>query len=755
MNNLNDMQLLAAKTVDGPVLILAGAGSGKTTVLVNRIAYMIEHGIAPYSILAITFTNKAANELKLRIAKIVPDNSDDIWASTFHSMCVRILRRDIDKLGYDRSFVIYDTSDMKTVIKDAMKAYEIDTKMIPINSVIREISNAKNEMMEPEDFEKLYAADFRMSKISKIYTRYQETLRKNNALDFDDLIWYTVKLFQKSPDTLKFYQNKFKYIMVDEYQDTNNMQYMLISLLAMNHHNLCVVGDDDQSIYKFRGANIKNILDFEKQFPEAKVIRLEQNYRSTKTILDAANGIIANNKKRKGKNLWTAGDKGDAITVCETQNEHEEAKYIAKEIDRLVSEQNCNFSDFALLYRTNAQSRILEEMLLRQGLPYRVLAGLRFYDRKEIKDMISYLRIIVNPNDSVSLKRIINEPKRGIGASTIEKAELISIQEGSGLFDVICRAGQYTELSRAYAKLSDFTNTVFAMKNAAESLPLSDLCDKVLELSGYRAMLQAENSIESQTRIENIEELQSAINDYVNTAEEPTLQGFLEEVSLVSDIDNYDEEQSCVVLMTIHAAKGLEFETVFICGCEEGLFPGSSAIFEPEELEEERRLCYVAVTRAKKNLYMTYADSRMLFGQTKYSMPSRFLDEIPAECITRIGSKRRRTNDDFSASGDFSSSSFGYSYTDKPKTYTSETNAKKDFSAVSKSGLFDMFDVRKQTNQKAQTDFKPGDRVEHKKFGAGTVLNVIPLGNDSKIEIEFDSGDKRNLMALFANLIKL
>ncbi len=759
MSNLNSAQNLAVQTIEGPLLILAGAGSGKTTVLVNRIAYMIEEkGVAPYQILAITFTNKAAKEMKTRISAKM-EGGDEIWASTFHSLCVRILRRDCDRLGYERSFVIYDTQDTKTLLKECIKELNLDDKIFTPNILYSEISRAKDDMLEPSRFEEMYASDFRMSKIAAVYKLYQRKLQANNAMDFDDLIVNTIRLFEKNEDVLAYYHHRFKYIMVDEYQDTNNAQYRLIYLMAKKHRNLCVVGDDDQSIYKFRGANIRNILDFEKQFPDAKVIKLEQNYRSTKNILDAANAVIANNRKRKGKDLWTDGVLGDEICVYHADDERDEAYFVAKEIDRMVSEQNYSFKDFAILYRTNAQSRVMEDTLLRHGLPYRVLAGLRFYDRKEIKDAIAYLRVIVNPNDSVSLKRIINEPKRGIGDTSVAKAEWIAQRDGMGLFDVICEASAHADIARASAKFDVFTKMILSLRERKNTISVADFVETVLVESGYRAALIAENSIEAKSRLENLDELLSAVQEFEKTEHEtPGLEGFLEEISLVSDIDNYDEDQPTVTLMTIHAAKGLEFPVVYIIGAEEGLFPGMQSMLEEDELEEERRLCYVAITRAKQKLYITHAASRMIFGQTKYAPVSRFIGEIPSELTMCFEGRKTRERKRMAQTHtmdfipDYSHSGFGGGV----KTTATGSTAKAEisnFGGMSKAALFKSFDVR--ANDKAETDFVVGDTVEHKKFGRGKVLNVIPLGNDKKIEIQFDSGECKNLMALFANLKKV
>ncbi len=739
---LNSMQKKAVMHTEGPLLILAGAGSGKTTVLVNRIAYLLtQKNVRPYNILAITFTNKAANEMKSRVEEIFGEGAGDMWISTFHSMCVKILRRYITRIGYDSSFVIYDSADSQTVIKDCLKQYNLSDTNFKPRSVLAEISNAKDDLIDPQEFEKMYAGDFRMSKISKLYATYQNILKANNALDFDDIIVKTIQLFEENPDVLEYYQKKFHYIMVDEYQDTNNAQYRLVSLLSAARRNLCVVGDDDQSIYKFRGANIRNILDFEHEFPDAEVIKLEQNYRSTQTILNAANDVISNNRKRKGKRLWTGGAEGDKIYFYDAENEHDEGKFIAREIDRLVSERNRSFNDFVILYRTNAQSRVLEEMLLRQGIPYRVLAGLRFYDRKEIKDIIAYLRVIHNSSDSVSLRRIINEPKRGIGNTTLSHAQDIAESINSSMYDVICDANLYSELSRAAVKLKEFTAMIDTLRHAQKSMKLTDFVDFVLERTSYRQSLVLENSIEAQSRLENLDEFMSVVKEYEATAEEPSLADFLENVSLVADIDNYDEEQPTVVLMTIHSAKGLEFPIVFIAGMEEGLFPGTRSMLDMEEIEEERRLCYVAITRAKEILYITKAQMRMLFGQTSYPQVSRFVREIPQELIMEFGTKKRKAA---------ASSSFGHG-NGGGKIHT---KVSKEYDAMSKANLFSAFDVRKNTSA-ASIDYSAGDTVMHKKFGRGKVLSVTPLGNDSKVQVQFENGDVKNLMAMFANLKKV
>ncbi|WP_094548376.1 DNA helicase PcrA [Petroclostridium xylanilyticum] len=723
LEGLNNKQKEAVLCTEGPLLILAGAGSGKTRVLTYRIAYLIqEKKVAPWSILAITFTNKAAREMKERLERLVGEQVNDMWVSTFHSACVRILRRDIERLGYDRSFVIFDYADQQTVVKDCLKELRLNDDNFPPRSVLAEISKAKDELMDPKTFTAVYEGDFRMSKIAAIYTLYQKKLRQNNALDFDDIIMNTVMLFNENSDVLEYYQRKFQYILVDEYQDTNTSQYMLVSLLAQKHRNLCVVGDDDQSIYKFRGANIRNILDFEKEFKDATSIKLEQNYRSTKNILNAANHVIKNNYGRKGKNLWTQNETGDMIRLFGAENEHEEGLFIAQEIEKLRGQKGRKYSDFAVLYRMNAQSRVIEDMLLREAIPYRVLGGLRFYDRKEIKDLIAYLRVIQNPMDNISLKRIINEPKRGIGKTTIENAEEIANERETSIFATISNADSISALTRASAKLMDFVHLINSLRAEKDELTVTQLVNKVLEKTGYLEALEREETIEAQTRIENLKEFISIAMEFENNSEQKTLEAFLEEVSLVSDIDNYDEEQDAVVLMTLHSAKGLEFPVVFLCGMEEGIFPGYRSSMDESELEEERRLCYVGITRAQEQLYITHAFRRTLFGSTMYNRLSRFVEEIPGELLEG-----------------------------KPETEFKQSNTVTKTPTIPKSSILGNTLTKPE---KASLDFNVGDIVIHRKFGKGMVIGAQPIGNDVKLEIAFESIGTKNLMAAFANLTK-
>ncbi len=735
LTGLNDRQKEAVVTTDGQMLVLAGAGSGKTTVLVNRLAYILEtKNVRPSNILAITFTNKAAKEMRERIEAKIGPIAKDMWVATFHSACVRILRSCIERAGFDSSFIIYDTADSKTVIKDCMKELNLDDKVYPIRMLQGEISRAKDNLQDAESYEAAAMGDYRKTVVAGVYSLYQKKLKKNNALDFDDIVFLTVRILLENPDVLEKYREKFTYIMVDEYQDTNNAQYMLISLLTGGDGNICVVGDDDQSIYKFRGANIQNILNFEKEYPAARVIKLEQNYRSTSVILNAANTVIANNKGRKGKDLWTSKQGGDLINSYIAYNEHEEARFIAGEISRRVK-LGASFSEFAILYRTNAQSRVIEEMLLQFGVPYRVLAGLRFYDRKEIKDIIAYLRVINNASDDVSVKRIINEPKRGIGAASIEKAEAFAAEEGKNLFEIISFANEYPDLSRAAVKMIAFSELIKGLSKASNTMGLADFTIRVLNESGYMAMLELENSVESKTRIENLNEFVSAVSEYEKSAENPTLTDFLESVSLVSDIDAYDEDQDACVMMTVHSAKGLEFPVVFLTGLEDGLFPSLRSL-DADDIEEERRLCYVAITRAKQLLYITQASSRTIFGRTTPCMPSRFYKEIPDEFIKDVSPAPSRAR---GTAGNFLNSI--------------QSSIKKQNEPQRE--LFQMPQKQTKPAQSSSAGFNPGDRVSHPKFGEGTIVSVTPFERDALVEIDFASAGKKRLMAAYAKLKKI
>lgn len=734
LDKLNERQKEAVLATEGPVLVLAGAGSGKTTVLVNRIAYMIsEKHIRPWNILAITFTNKAAREMKDRIERLLGDTAKDMWIGTFHSVCVRILRSCIDLLGYSRDFVIYDTADTKTVMKECLRELDIDEKSFPVRNVLSIISNAKNDLMDAATFENVYKSDYRMSIIAKIYYRYQTKLKKNNAVDFDDIILNTVKILSENPDVLSKYQDKFRYILVDEYQDTNNSQYLLINLLAQANRNLCVVGDDDQSIYKFRGANIGNILNFEDDYSDVQKITLDQNYRSTQNILDAANSVISNNKGRMGKSLWTSNGDGNRVYVYTGTNEYDEARYIARQIKKHFDEQG-SFSDCAILYRTNAQSRVIEEMLMRESVPYKVLSGLRFYDRKEIKDIIAYLRVVYNPNDDVSLARIINEPKRKIGNATLEKARNIAREKETSLYDVISHADDYPEFKTAIKKLLSFSEIIQSLIKLKDTVTIEELTGRILNDTGYMPALVTEDTTESKTRIENLGEFISVITEFEKNEETGnTLGEFLENISLVSDIDGYDENEDSAVLMTIHSAKGLEFPIVFLSGLEEGLFPGMRSMESDDDIEEERRLCYVAITRAKEQLYITKTISRTIHGKTMPTTASRFFKEIPVEYLedkTTLQPKVAKVMQDL-----------GVRNAAAPKK---EVYMTKGFgSSVKSSGSTDY------------SKFKAGDTVEHRTFGRGEILKATPCGNDCILEIQFESIGFKRLMAAFAKVKKI
>ena len=730
---MNNMQQQAVFTTEGPLLILAGAGSGKTTVLVNRIAYILQSGLCnPWNILAITFTNKAAGELKDRICVAVPEGGADIWAATFHSTCARILRRYGDRIGYSSHFTVYGTDDQKRLIKDISKQLGIDDKRTPAKAVISEISKAKDKMQSPQDMLKQAEFDSRKVEIAKIYEIYQSRLKTSDAMDFDDLLCNAVELFEQCPDILEFYQRQFKYIMVDEYQDTNKVQYKFVSMLAQKHGNICVVGDDDQSIYKFRGATIENILSFENTFMGAKVIRLEQNYRSTSTILDAANGVISNNTIRKGKTLWTENPKGDKIELHTCDSERDEAMFVAKTIMDGVADGR-KYSDYAVLYRTNAQSNAIEQALSRSGIPHRIIGGHRFYEREEIRDMVAYLQVVNNPHDDVRLSRIINVPKRGIGARTVQVAAEIAAGLGESIYSVIKEADSYPQLSRAASKLKGFVSLVDGFLEAEESgdYTLAELYNLIIEHTNYENYLKLEKE-NPEVRIENIEELSSNIikfeEDY---GDEADLSNFLEEISLLSDIDNYDSESDSCVMMTLHSAKGLEFPVVFITGMEEGLFPSIASMMNPEEINEERRLAYVGITRAKQKLYLTKTKSRMLFGSTTFNKESRFVTEIPDELLEKTGESRMIQTPAGSAAsiGIGSKQKSGYSPA-KPSFY-------------------------QKPAIKSGTTYSVGDSVLHKVFGKGMIVSAEKMGNDTLLEIAFEKSGTKKLMANFCKMEKI
>ena len=765
--NLNPQQRLAALTTEGPLLLLAGAGSGKTTVLIQRIVNLLRYGrasdsdevpedateedlavleagsseearalcaldpVAPWRILAITFTNKAAGELKSRLEAALGAQANDVWAQTFHSACVRILRRDAERLGFTRSFTIYDTADSQSLVKRILKDFDLDEKMFPPRSVLSQISRAKDEMVSPEEMlsEAKKAFDVRRTRTAEVYREYQRRLREADAMDFDDLISHTVQLLQVHEDVREYYQRKFRYVLVDEYQDTNNLQYLLASLLAGGYENICVVGDDDQSIYKFRGATIRNILDFEKRYPGAKMIKLEQNYRSTAHILEAANAVIRNNTGRKGKELWTAAGDGARPVLCQAANENEEAQYVA---DRILDDfqRGVPWGEHAVLYRMNAQSNQLEYAFKRRGIPYRVYGGMKFFDRAEVKDMLAYLSVLENPADDLRLTRIINTPARGIGTASIEKASRLALEHGVPLFEVLRHANDYPDLQRSALRLRQFAVMIEELRTLAGSAPADELYDTLIERTGYVRALKEKDTPENAARIENVKELKSSIVTYMEDSGDATLHGFLDEVALYTDLDGLEEGADCVVMMTIHASKGLEFPTVFIVGMEEGIFPGIRAIGEPEELEEERRLCYVAMTRAKRRLHMTCAGQRMLFGRTSSNRVSRFLEEIPDEHLEQSVSRR------------------SYSAPVRDGGYPSAPRKPQQARPVRPI-------VTSATATAPPPAFHVGDEIVHSAFGTGVIAALTPMGGDHLVEITFEqAGTKRLMLKAAARLMK-
>ena len=792
--NLNPEQRKAAMATEGPLLLLAGAGSGKTTVLIHRIANLMKYGrgsdcdevpawvtpaeldfleeyvrhpdpyqkaeqerlcqvepAVPWSIIAITFTNKAAGELKERLERMLGPAAGDIWASTFHSACVRILRRDIDRLGFTSSFTIYDTADSERVIKDILKDFNLDEKTFSPRSVLGYISRAKDAMKLGADYlaECEKAGDFRLVKIAKVYAEYERRLKDANALDFDDIILDTVRLLQKFDDVREYYQRKFRYVLIDEYQDTNNLQYLLASTLAGGYENICVVGDDDQSIYRFRGATIENILSFESQYKGARVIRLEQNYRSTRNILEASNAVIRNNEGRKGKELWTEHDAGDKVHCYTAMNEHDEAQYVAAQILADYSAGR-KWKEHAVLYRMNAQSNQMEQAFKRNGIPYRIIGGIRFFDRAEVKDMLAYLCAVNNPGDDLRLSRIINNPPRGIGATTVERAQSIAQAEGRSLWDVVSHPKDWPELQKAAPKLGQFAELMGELRKLSGELPLPDFYEELVQRTGYAVMLEQKNTVEDRTRLENVHELLSSIQNYLENAEdEPTLSGFLDEIALYTDLDAHDPDEDCVVMMTMHSAKGLEFPVVFVVGVEEGIFPGIRAIGEAEEMEEERRLCYVAMTRAKEKLYMTCASQRMLFGRTNSNRPSRFLGEIPAEYVEKSGRLPYAERQEREA--------------ERPRPARQRRTYDRGFSlghesAAPASGAPapDWKSPAAGSAPKAAAPaFRAGDSVQHKAFGRGLITKVTPMGGDALVEIAFDTvGTKRLMLKSAAQYMK-
>lgn len=742
---LNEMQQLAVDTTEGPLLILAGAGSGKTTVLVNRVEHIISSRLAtPWQVLAITFTNKAAGELRERLVSAIGDEANDIWAYTFHSCCSRILRRFGERIGYTNHFTIYDTDDSRRVMKQCQKQLGIEDKLINHKSILAEISRAKDSLISPDEYKQTSQNDFRKSKIAECYEMYQKELKKSDAMDFDDIIFNTVKLLEENEDVRDLYQTQFKYVMVDEYQDTNHAQYVLTSLLADKYKNICVVGDDDQSIYRFRGATIENILSFENHYKGAKVIRLEENYRSTQNILDGANAVISHNKNRKGKTLFTRSGSGDKIVYKTVMSESEESQYIIDEIIKNV-DNGMKYSDHAILYRMNAQSRNLEVMLTKSGISHRIIGGHRFFDRKEIKDIVSYLAVINNPSDNVRLQRIINVPKRAIGDTMFANVLEIAAGLGMSAFEVCERADEFQKTSRSASKLMGFTKMIRDFQECIEDgMGLNDLLQEVLEKTKYLDFLHED--IETyDDRVNNIKELSSMFIKYEEESEDANLSEFLEDVALISDIDSYNEDEDAVVLMTLHSAKGLEFPVVFIPGMEEGIFPGNQSMFNEEDLEEERRLAYVGITRAKKKLYLISSQQRMLYGQTSRNMPSRFLREIPSSVIDDQSVVARRSTGFTSAHSGFSSGARGGS---------SYTTSSKIGSARQSSNSAHKFGQAGNAAQKSNVDYKVGDTVSHKSFGTGTILTITPMGGDMLLEVAFDKAGTKKMMANYARLEK-
>ncbi|OUQ59568.1 DNA helicase PcrA [Tyzzerella sp. An114] len=743
-DRLNPMQQKAVLKTEGPVLVLAGAGSGKTGALTVRIAHLIENGVKPWNILAITFTNKAAKEMRERVNGLIGDKDQDIWVSTFHSTCVRILRRDIDKIDYSRDFSIYDTDDQEKMMKEVFKRlnFSIMDKTFSIKMALAEISKQKEELVSWEDYEKKTDKDIRKVRFAKAYRIYQKLLKENNALDFDDLIYKTVQLFRTNPDVLEYYQDKFKYIMVDEYQDTNTSQYELVRMLSEKYKNICVVGDDDQSIYGWRGANIRNILEFEKDFQNTEVIKLEQNYRSTKTILDAANSVIHNNTKRKDKTLWTENDKGSIIHVKKADNEYDEARFVADKINELAVKGERKYKDFAVLYRANAQSRALEDCFVKKSIPYRLFGGVRFYERKEIKDILSYLKVIANPADTIALKRIINVPKRGLGEASIDKVEVFASENNISLYEAMSHIDEITDLKTRAKKFKEFYEVMKSIEEDAENLSVPELIDSVITKTGYVQILEDEGTDEALARIENIDEFVSKASEYEKNADEPSLRGFLEDIALVADIDNYNEDDDCVSLMTMHSAKGLEFPYVFIVGMEEGMFPSYRVMMygTNDDMEEERRLCYVGITRAKEELFLVHAKSRMQHGITQYNAISRFLKEIPMELVEMPIKAQSSEVSDYIRKSEMKI---------KP-TFTRPTPYG-GLSGIQKKPVSNSMPSPKNVT----LEYEVGDKVRAPKYGIGTVKSITPGGADFEVEVSFGDKGVKKFMAGLSKLKKV
>ena len=739
-DTLNPPQKEAVLHTDGPLLILAGAGSGKTRVLTHRIAYLIsEKGINPWNILAITFTNKAAQEMRERVDRITGTDGGSVWVSTFHSTCVRILRRYIDRLGYDTNFTIYDTDDQKTLMKEVCRKLDLDTKKYKERSLLAQISHAKDELMTPDEMLMNAGADFNQKKVAEVYREYQASLRRNNALDFDDLIVKTVELFQNCGDVLEYYQERFRYIMVDEYQDTNTAQFKFVSLLASRYENLCVVGDDDQSIYKFRGANIGNILGFERVFPDAKVIRLEQNYRSTQNILNAANGVIANNTERKDKKLWTENPEGEKIHFRQFMNGFEEAEYVVGDIAKKRRENTGHYRDCAILYRTNAQSRLFEEKCLHANIPYKIVGGVNFYARKEVKDLLCYLKTVDNAADDLAVRRILNVPKRGIGATTVGRVQDYADNMNISFYDALRVAEEVPSIGRSLSKIDGFVTFIQSLKSKAQAYTVTELLEEIIDLTGYVDELKAEDTEESRARIENIDELISKTVSYQETmtaeGREATLSGFLEEIALIADIDTVDPDQDYVLLMTLHSAKGLEFPYVYLVGMEDGIFPSSMCIFsgDSSDMEEERRLCYVGITRAMKELTLTSAQQRMVRGETQYNRVSRFVREIPRELVE-----------------------LGHTVQQHKPKLEDVVPAKSSYMQMKQNFHAKVFQPQNFKVTKADSlDYGVGDTVRHVKFGVGIVKDIVEGGRDYEVTVDFDRAGVKKMFAGFAKLKKI
>lgn len=757
-DTLNEPQREAVLHTDGPLLILAGAGSGKTRVLTHRIAYLIdERGVNPWNILAITFTNKAAEEMRQRVDSLVNFGAESIWVSTFHSACVRILRRFIDRLGYDNRFTIYDTDDQKTLMKEVCRKVDIDTKVYKERNLLAAVSSAKNEMILPDEFELNAGGDFGQLKIAKVYREYEAQLKANNALDFDDLLVKTVQLLETQPDVLEYYQERFRYIMVDEYQDTNTVQFRLVRLLAGKYRNLCVVGDDDQSIYKFRGANIRNILDFEHEFPDAHVVRLEQNYRSTGNILNAANGVIRNNRNRKEKTLWTDNGEGEKIQLRQFDTAFDEAEYIAEDIKKEVQE-GASYNDSAVLYRTNAQSRLFEEKFIAMNIPYKIVGGINFYARREIKDLLAYLKTVDNGQDDLAVRRIINVPKRGIGLTTINRIQESADERGIGFYEALLAPELIPGVGRSASKLDSFAALIEYFKGQTEKESITDLLREIIEKTGYVESLEAEDKVEAESRIENIDELVNKAaayeEDCQDRGEEASLSGFLEEVALVADIDSLDEDQDYVVLMTLHSAKGLEFPHVYLAGMEDGLFPSYMTITsdDNEDLEEERRLCYVGITRAEEKLTLTCARRRMVRGETQFNKMSRFIKEIPMELID-TGNRKIEEGTQIPVQNTYSHAKEAF----RARPFASQFSASQSSGKTTGKQPFSSLQKGSQilAGKSGSLSYQVGDRVRHTKFGEGTVLEIKEGGRDYEVTVEFDSAGVRKMFAMFARLVKV